>query len=131
MIEITDGVDTVELTEDLYWVDEFTWSPVTQSVEKTITGALIIQAAAQQAGRPITLQPEDSRSGWTTYGVIAQLKTWAAVAGKELTLTLRGVDYTVIFRHQDGALGAEPVVFFSDRDNNDYCLVTLRFMVIE
>lgn len=130
-ITLSDGTTTVTLHPDLYWQDEYNWQPVVQSVTKTITGAVVVQSAALQAGRNITLTPEDDQSAWMAKSVVDQLRNWASVAGKTLTLTLRGVSRTVIFRHHDGgAMEATPVVFFSDADSNDWYRVTLRFMEV-
>ena len=62
---------------------------------------------------------------------LAQLKAWAAVAGQELQLTLRGVARTVIFRHQDTAFEAVPLVHYRDVISEDWYLFTFRFQEIE
>lgn len=130
-ITLTDGVTPVTLHPDLLWSDEFTWDPVEQNSTRTITGAQVLQTAHRVAGRPITLQPEDDRSGWMTRSVVEQLRNWSAVPGKVLQLTLRGVTRNVVFRHQDGAgIEAKPVVHFSEMDNGDHYLVTVRIMEI-
>ena len=49
-------LDGVELPEDLEWADEYTAWKVGQVVRYSLTGALIVQEAALQAGRPVTLQ---------------------------------------------------------------------------
>lgn len=128
---LSDGVTTVTLNPDLYWSDEYDWQPVVQSVTQTLTGAVIVQSTALQAGRKITLTPADENSAWMTKALVDQLRNWASVAGKTLTLTLRGVSRSVIFRHHDGgAMDATPVVFFSDADSTDWYRVTLRFMEV-
>ena len=125
------GGTSVDLHPDLLWSDEFNWQPVEQQATRTITGALIVQAATRIAGRPITLSPEDDRSAWMTRDVVEQLRNWAADAGQEFVLTLRGVSRNVIFRHHDGAgLEAVPVVHFSDMDSDDFYRCTLRLMEI-
>ena len=129
-ITLTDGVTPIALPADLYWSDE-NWSPVEQTAQRTITGALVVSAAQRLSGRPITLQPEDDMSAWLTYPLLAQLRTWAATAGLVLTLTLRGVARPVLFRHQDTAVEAAPVAHYSDVDAGDYYRATLRFMEIE
>lgn len=130
-ITLSDGTLTVELNPDLFWVDESAWQPVEQRVERTITGALIVSVAAKTGGRPITLQPEDDRSGWMTRSTIEQLRNWAAVPGKSLTLTLRSTARSVIFRHHDGvAVDATPVVHFNDVDEGDFYRCTIRMMEI-
>lgn len=130
-ITLSDGTTTVNMNPDLYWSDEFTWHPVEQTVERTITGALIVSVATLQGGRPITLEPEDDSSGWMTHAIVEQLRNWAAVPGKQLTLTLRGTSRSVIFRHhENGAFDAEPVVHFSDVDSADYYRCTIRLMEV-
>lgn len=123
---------TVQLHPDLYWSDELNWHPVEQTVERTVTGALIVQVSTRVAGRPITLEPEDDNSAWMTRSVVDQLRTWAATPGQVMELTLHGSARDVIFRHQDEgkALEAEPVVFFSDSDSTDFYRCTLRLMEI-
>lgn len=129
-ISITDGTTTLALNPALYWVEEQDWSPVAQSVSRGLTGALLVSLGTMVAGRPITLEPEDDKSGWTTRADIAQMRNWAAVAGQELTITLRGQNYSVIFRHQDTGITATPVVHFEDVEDGDYYRATFRFMTV-
>lgn len=127
------GITTLQLHPDLRWSDEFNWNPVEQTVERTITGAMVVSAHARQAGREITLEPEDDNSAWMSRATVEQLRNWAAVPGQELELTLRGEARDVVFRHHAGAaLDAVPVVHFSDSDiaSDDFYRCTLRFMEI-
>lgn len=130
MITLSDGTTTLELNPDLRWSDEDNWHPVAQSVVRTLTGNLDIQVAAMQAGRPVTLEPEDDSSAWMPSSSVAQLRNWAAVPGQQLLLTLRDVSRTVLFRHQDGGLETRPVVHYRDRVAEDRFLVTIRLMEI-
>jgi hypothetical protein len=127
------GDDTLPLDPDLFWADENQYSPVEQSVDRAIGGALIIQVDgdADQPGRPITLQPEDDSSAWMIRADLDQLNEWSAIPGAVFMLTLRGVDRQVIFRHQDKpAIDAKPVVHYSDVVDSDNYLVTLKFMTV-
>lgn len=127
---LTDGVDTITLSDDLLWADEHDWNPVTQTSQRTITGALVVQAGVNVAGRPITLRPENNDT-WHDRSVVEQLRNFAAVPGLEMTLTLRGTPREVIFRHHDGiAVEASPVVHFSDVQATDKYLLTLRLMEV-
>jgi hypothetical protein len=132
-ISLKYGDDTLPLDPDLYWADENQYSPVQQSVDEGLTGALIIQVDgdADRPGRPITLQPEGDDSAWMIRADLDQLNAWGAIAGAVMTLNLRGVDRSVMFRHQDKpAIDAKPVVHYSDVLDSDYYLVTLKFMTV-
>lgn len=132
MITLSVGATTVTLPDDLYWADEASWSPVVQSVDRSITGALILQTGLRQAGRPITLEPpEDARSSWMTRSSLEQLLAWAALPGQVMTLSLREASRSVMWRHQDGAvLEARPVQHYSDVLPDDVYTATLRLMEI-
>lgn len=129
-ITLSDGTTTINLHPDLYWSDENNWHPVEQTVTRTVTGALVVEVAERGAGRPVTLEPEDDSSAWMTHEVVQQLRNWAAAAGQELVLTLRGEARDVMFRHQDGGLEATPVLHMNDVQDEDYYLCVLRFMEI-
>lgn len=130
-ITLSDGTTTLDLHPDLYWNDEQLWTPVEQTVQRTITGALIVSVATKTAGRPITLQPEDDSSAWMPRQTLEQLRNWAAVPGQQLTLTLRGTARTVMFRHHDGsAIEATPVVHFNDVQSDDWYRCAIRLMEV-
>ena len=127
-ITLTDGATAIDLSPDLYWSDENAWHPVEQTVQRTLTGALIVSAATRLKGRPITLQPQTDSEAWMTRATLDALRAMGDVAGKIMTLTLRGAQYSVIFRHHEGpAIDATPVVHFADITADDWYLVTLRF----
>ena len=130
-ITLTYSGTTLNLPEDLYWNDEASWAPVEQSIERSISGALIVSSATRVAGRPITLTPEDQNSAWMIRSLLDTLRTWAAVPGREMVLTLRGTTYNVIFRHHDGqAIEAAPIKHCNDVQPTDFYTVTLRFMEV-
>lgn len=129
-ITLSDGVDTLTLHKDLFWSDEYNWQEVEQAVDRTITGAMVVQAAARVKGRPITLEPENDSSAWMIRSLVDAVRNWAAEPGKTMTLTLRGVSRTVVFRHQDGGLEARPVIHYDVPVTDDWYLCTIRLMEI-
>ena len=129
-ITLAVGATSIALPEDLYWSDQFAWAPVEQTVERTITGALLIQASARQAGGPITLEPPDESSGWMPLASVMQRALWAATPLQAMALTINGTAKTVVFRHQDVPFEAKPVVFYSDQQSTDHYTATLRFLEI-
>lgn len=130
MITVSDGITNVTLPDDIEWQDERAWQPVVQAAEFGITGALVVEAAAKLAGRPITLAGGDDRA-WVARSVVDQLAIWHGIAGKQLTLNLRGVVRSVMFRHHEGnALEAKPVADVADPPADWPHVMTLRLMEI-
>lgn len=117
----------VDLPEDLQWTDEFTWQQVEQTAEYSTTGALILDAFAKQAGRPITLEGSETYA-WCLRGVLNTLRNWAAQPGQTFTLTLRGVNRTVVFNHESGALSANPILDYADPIDSDPYQIVIRFL---
>lgn len=129
-ITLTVSTTTLTLDPALQWADEFDWFPVEQNVERSLTGALLIDTRARTVGRPITLAGADRQAAWLPRAAVDQLRAWADVPGQQMALVLRGVTYTVMWRHQDGAFEATPVADYEDVVNDDWYRVTLRFMVV-
>lgn len=130
MATLSDGTTTITLPDTLIWTDEYTWAPVEQTIERTVTGAVIVSVGSRTAGRPITLSGVDPDRAWIARSVLAQCRAWAAVAGQQLTLVWRGQAYTVIWRHQDGAIEAAEVAPFDDAAAADPFRTTLRLMTV-
>ena len=135
-ITLTANGLSVLLDPDLRWSDEFAWFAAEQRIERSISGALIVDVGyREEAGRPITLTNPDDAAAWLPRATLDALTTWEAARSIEaMTLSLRGVDWQVVFRRHDGApIEATPVVFVADPqpgEIGDWYLVTLRFMVI-
>lgn len=99
-------LDTIDLPAGMIWEDEFNWSPAVSAQEYSLTGALVIDAGARQAGRPITLSANDTR-GWSgmTRAKVLSLRALAAVPAAIYPLQLAdGRSFTVAFRP-----GEEPI----------------------
>ena len=120
------------LPDDLLWADEHAWSPAVASTSYLITGALLIQSATRQAGRPITLVGAPDMA-WVTRATVNTLHAWAAIAltdvdGRfELRLSDARV-FTVAFRHAEVCVEAEPVLGVPARRDGDFYRLTLRLM---
>jgi hypothetical protein len=130
MSTLSDGITSVDFSDDLTWTDEYEWHPVNQTAQRTITGAMIVSSLTLLGGRPITLEPDD-QGPWHSRAQVDALRNLAALPGKQLTLTLRGQNHNVIFRHQDTSgvvVDAQPIIPFNAPIDTDFYKVTLRFM---
>lgn len=130
-IQLSYGAVNIALPSDIQWVDEFDWAPVGQGVERSVTGALIVQSRAMTAGRPVTLKPDGDNSAWTRRSVVEQLRNAAAIPGQVMTLTIGSQTLNVIFRHHDGpAVEAKPVAAYDAYTSDDFYVVTLKLMTV-
>ncbi|WP_263080055.1 hypothetical protein [Endozoicomonas sp. Mp262] len=78
-------LDHIELPDDLLWVDEFDWNPVAQDIDRSLTGALMVQEQAKLYGRPITLTGGDE-AGWVTRATILELMALVETPNRVMTL---------------------------------------------
>ena len=134
LTNLTDGVSLV-LPDDLLWSDEHSWSPAVASVSYLITGALLVQSAVRQGGRPITLVGAADMA-WVTRATVEQLHAWASIplgaSDGRFTLTLADARaFTVAFRHAEVPIESEPVKGIPARLASDFYRITLRLMQVQ
>lgn len=134
VITLAANAVTLTLDPDLQWRDEFEWFAIQETVERGLTGALIIDRAEKVKGRPITLAPPSEEAAWQSRATITQLQAWESDPALTMTLSLRGETFSVQFRRHDGApFEAQPVVFVADPlpgGFGDWYLVTLRLIEV-
>lgn len=125
-------LDTIILPDGLIWSDRYDWTPVAQTVAVSLTGTIIIQEAAQLAGRPITLEGAEDQS-WATKSQIDALYALTGAADKIMTLDL-GTDgvHQVIWRRDQAPIVAAPVLRTVDPGPATmYAVLALRFIKID
>ena len=134
LVDLT-SLEEVSLPNDLLWVDELSWVPVTSAASYSLTGALLLEAATRQKGRPITLQPPGEDMAWVRRSVATTLHSWAEKAGRKFKLVLEYPtdtrEFVVAFRHYDGPLEASPVRGFPDHSPDDWFNITIRLIEVE
>ena len=103
---------TLTLPTGLAWSDEV-WSALSQSSERSLTGALIVQQSVKLSGRPITLIGQSSGNDYTAWITRADLLALLALlqTGAPLTLTLHDArTFSVIASPgQDPPIDADPL----------------------
>ena len=133
-ITLARGLEVITLPPDLLWEDEFAWSPVSQSTERSITGALLVDVGTRQDGRPITLTGTE-RHAWLQRTEVQALRVWLALPEQVFALTINGAVFDVLFDHgtdeTSRAFVVAPLIDYSDpQGHHYYCSVTLRFITV-
>jgi len=107
---------SIDLPKDLEWSDESTWSPIEQSAEYSLTGALLIQEGVKLKGRTITLLGKDDMA-WVDRTDFDTLLAMRNLLGATMTFqfiqrswindafayTNPRFTYTVSFNHTEGS----------------------------
>lgn len=129
------GGGVIALPNDLLWSDEYSWVPPTVKETYTLTGALLLESATRQAGRPITLSPPDEEMAWVTRSTLDQLRSWASSPNVAYKLVLEYPtdtrEFKVVFRNSASPIEAEPVRGFPGHDPGDYFRVTIKLMEVQ
>jgi len=116
----------IALSAEHIWIDEFDWQSVERSSDYSITGALLIDEAAKQAGRPITLEGQNDQ-GWVERQTLLDLYDLAAMAGARHALELAdGRTFNVTFRPGESAITAKPLIRLAVPTSTAKYIVTLR-----
>lgn len=125
-------LDDINLGEDVYWQDEFNWTPVAQTVKRSLDGTLVIERISPiTTGRPLTVFCD-----WVSWAVVKAVEEKKdAVVQEAMLLTLiDGRQFNVMFRHQDGPpMIVSPVLERPDYINQvypDYYLLTLNLFEV-
>jgi hypothetical protein len=122
-------LDGLSLTSDLLWIDEYTWTPVSQQEDVMSDGSVVVQAEVQQTGRSITLLGGDTY-GYVKKSVVDALKVKAEDPGKLMSLELNdGRTFQVVFT--DARFTASTVCDNNNPDSEFLYTLSLYLMVLE
>lgn len=123
----TDTAQTLQLSPEFFWTDEFAWQPLAQSEPiYTLTGAVIIEQGTKLGARPITLS-----GGWITRQTLLTLQDWAAVGNVFRLTHPDGRVFDVIFG-KTALSDVRPIkrMRASDGQADDVFLATLHFLTV-
>ena len=123
-------LDTLTLPDNFLWMNEYSWNPVSQSTNRSLTGALIVSEAEKQYGQSIILG--DGENSWMTLGELRPLHELSKVINKTMVLTLDdGRSFNVIFDRRDGVpLSVEPVFPLANPADEHLYAVTIRLLTV-
>ncbi|MCL6270725.1 hypothetical protein M3P05_12400 [Sansalvadorimonas sp. 2012CJ34-2] len=124
-------LDTLTLPDNFLWVNEFDWSPVAQSVERSLTGAFVVSESQKTYGRSIVLG--DGENSWLTLAELEALFALAETPAHKMTLTLPDSrTFTVIFDRTEGSpFEAQQVLPLVTPESEHYYTVVIRLLTVE
>lgn len=122
------SLEAINLPADLDWQDEFDWTPIAQSSERTLNGKLAIEEAVKQHGRPMTLVGGQN-AAWVDRSTVETL-TALLTLNKQMTLSFFGLEYPVVWRHSDTPIEAKPVMRIRNPQSTHQYTLTLRFTIV-
>lgn len=126
---MTITLNGITLSPELLWEDEFTENTISQTVKSTLSGGTVVYSGQRQS-RNITLQSLPDQ-GWMTRDIIEQIQAIANVPSAVYTLSLRGVDYSVMFRHNEPpAFKAEPVSHIANPTDGTYYTAQIKLLTV-
>jgi hypothetical protein len=102
----------LKLPDGLRFSDEFSWGPLAQETDYTLTGSLIVEQATRQAGRPITLIGGIDFA-WLTRAEVLAIQALLAT-GATMTLTLHDLRTFTVLPVGDEALQVSPLPIVKD-----------------
>lgn len=124
-------LENIVLPVDMWWEDEFDYTPIGQNVEHNLDGSFAVEEDEKLAGRPITLSG-DIRYSWLTRQDVLAVYAMASEKLKVMTLTIAdGREFSVMFRHYTGKpISAEPVFQRVPPLPDDEYYLTIRLMEV-
>lgn len=118
----------ITLPAGMIWRDQFQFAPVQQTVQYTIGGTSVITTASVEAARPITLVSLPDQ-GWLTTTQVEAIQALADVPGVVYPLIVNGVNYNVVFRHNDDpAVTFEPIIPRQELLPTDYHVGEIKLL---
>lgn len=124
------SLGAVILSPSMQWVDRHNFSPVAQSVRRTLGGGLLVYTQELFKGRPITLEAQ-SDTGWITKSMLDELEEMAATPGGVFSVNIHGFVADVVFRHNEPpALEFAPLQPRATPLSTDYYTGNLKLLTI-
>jgi hypothetical protein len=124
----------IALPNDLLWVDEFKWTPVSSTGSYSLAGSLIIEQGVKLAGRPITLEPPELEMAWVSRTTVHALKEAASLPDRKFKLLLEyptdSREFLVVFAPDTDPIEASPVKGFPGHADGDWFRVSLKLIEV-
>ncbi|MCD1597861.1 hypothetical protein [Rheinheimera aquimaris] len=119
-------IDTINVP-DMPWINEYSYSSRVAAKQYAGNGALLVEVAQKQAGRPIVLQDD-----LLTRAQVNELVAHSEATPGNFDITLGdGRSFTVMWDYDPAPITATPLLDEVDPDNNSLLMaVTFRFITV-
>jgi len=127
-------IDGITLSNQFDWRNEFEWSPVAQTQDRSVTGAFLVQEQQKTYGRPIDLVGGED-AVWHDRATVAALKAKEDIVGHQFDVTLPdGQTFKCIFNRDTGAaIQARRLTRYggTPQATTDYVIEIIRLVTVE
>ena len=118
------------LNSNIIWTDRDSWSPIVQTVKRTLGGKIVVASSPLEKGRPITLTATQDQ-GWITLPQRNILKQMAEIPGAIFVLVIDDETFNVMFRHEEPpAVDFKPLIDRTNPEVGDYFLGQIKLIEI-
>ena len=124
-------LDTITLPDDLLWVNEYQWNPVEQNIDRSLSGALLVQEQNKLYGRSVVLSG-GTEAGWVSRSTVVALQALSEMANKIMTLTLpNNTQLSVIFDRDENPVEAQQIFPFAYPDDDCQYSIRIRLLTVQ
>lgn len=126
-------LDGIKLPCELFWTDEYDWSPQREINEPSVIGTRIIQRSRTNSGRPITLaNPGVNNVPRSLVDQLQALEDDADTGVMTLTMSDGTTTYQVRFRRDENgrAFRAIPIMTVVPKQATDWYTIEVRLITV-
>jgi hypothetical protein len=124
------SLNGVTLDDDLVWEGEFDSAVISQNIQRTILGTLIVQSLPQVKGRIINLVASGSGNSFSGSFTRTQVEGFKSLeqSGSTVAFTYESQVFSVIV--QAGGVKVSPLIPRPDQSNTDLYIGTLTLIEV-
>jgi hypothetical protein len=118
-------LENLDLPENLYWQNEFEHKNITQSVDRTVSGGVVIEHARLSYGQKIKLM-----GAWAVRAEVAVLKTLEN-ANTVMSFISNNGTHSVVFDIESGGVDANLLIPEVAPDSDTLYELTINLLTVE
>jgi len=124
------SLNGVELDNDLIWEGEFNSQVISQNIQRTIAGTLILQALPQEKGRIINLTATETGSNFSGSFTRTQIQAFKVLEKLGSVVTFIYEDQTMNVVVQAGGVQVTPLISRPNQKSSDLYTGTITLIEV-